>query len=191
MPPIPGEHSPSAGTPMTTNTTSLVKKDTNALRPWSEFLSDLSAVDTWIVHRAIEILDDQVVKHGPKLSSPQDVKDYLRLQLINEKREVFAVVFMDTQNRVLAYEPLFFGTIHQTSVYPRAIVQRAMSLNAASMILAHNHPSGSTQPSNADKQLTNQLKSLLESIDVRVLDHFIIGEGPAFSFAEQGLLTTT
>lgn len=176
---------------MTTNTTSLVKKDTNALRPWSEFLSDLSAVDTWIVHRAIEILDDQVVKHGPKLSSPQDVKDYLRLQLINEKREVFAVVFMDTQNRVLAYEPLFFGTIHQTSVYPRAIVQRAMSLNAASMILAHNHPSGSTQPSNADKQLTNQLKSLLESIDVRVLDHFIIGEGPAFSFAEQGLLTTT
>ncbi|MFC7298977.1 JAB domain-containing protein [Herminiimonas aquatilis] len=175
---------------MTTTINSCAEKQgTDSLRPWSEFLSDLTAVDTWIVHRAIEILDDHVIKHGPKLASPQDVKDYLRLQLINEQREVFAVVFMDTQHRVITYEPLFFGTIHQTSVYPRAIVQRAMSLNAASMILAHNHPSGSTQPSEADKQLTNRLKSLLESIDVRVLDHFIIGEGPAFSFAEHGLLT--
>ncbi|ABR91551.1 DNA repair protein RadC [Janthinobacterium sp. Marseille] len=164
------------------------KQDTNSLRHWSEFLHDLTAVDTWIVHRAIEILDEHVIKHGPKLTSPKDVKDYLRLQLLNEKREVFAVVFMDTQHRVLAYEPLFFGTIHQTSVYPRAIVQRAMSLNAASMILAHNHPSGSTHPSEADKQLTNRLKSLLESIDVRVLDHFIIGEEGTFSFAEHGLL---
>ncbi|CAL60883.1 putative DNA repair protein RadC [Herminiimonas arsenicoxydans] len=164
------------------------KQGTDTLRPWSELMRDLTAVDTWIVHRAIEILNDQVIKHGPKLASPQDVKDYLRLQLINEQREVFAVVFMDTQNRVIAYEPLFFGTIHQTSVYPRVIVQRAMSLNAASMILAHNHPSGSTQPSDADKQLTNRLKSLLESIDVRVLDHFIIGEEGTFSFAEHGLL---
>lgn len=164
------------------------KQDTDTLRPWSELMRDLTAVDTWIVHRAIEILNDQVIKHGPKLASPQDVKDYLRLRLINEQREVFAVVFMDTQNRVIAYEPLFFGTIHQTSVYPRVIVQRAMSLNAASMILAHNHPSGSTQPSDADKQLTNRLKSLLESIDVRVLDHFIIGEEGTFSFAEHGLL---
>ncbi|MBF8178371.1 DNA repair protein RadC [Herminiimonas contaminans] len=151
-------------------------------------MHDLTAVDTWIVHRAIEILDEHVIKHGPKLTSPKDVMDYLRLQLLHEMREVFAVVFMDTQHRVLAYEELFFGTIHQTSVYPRAIVQRAMSLNAASMILAHNHPSGSTQPSEADKQLTNRLKSLLESIDVRVLDHFIIGEEGTFSFAEHGLL---
>ncbi|WP_230089523.1 JAB domain-containing protein [Herminiimonas contaminans] len=164
------------------------KQDTNSLRHWSEFLHDLTAVDTWIVHRAIEILDEHVIKHGPKLTSPKDVMDYLRLQLLHEMREVFAVVFMDTQHRVLAYEELFFGTIHQTSVYPRAIVQRAMSLNAASMILAHNHPSGSTQPSEADKQLTNRLKSLLESIDVRVLDHFIIGEEGTFSFAEHGLL---
>ncbi|MDO9420325.1 MAG: DNA repair protein RadC [Herminiimonas sp.] len=164
------------------------QKDVDVLRPWSQLLQDLTAVDAWIVHRAIEILDEQVIKHGPRLSSPQDVKDYLRLQLINEQREVFAVVFMDTQSRVIAYEPLFFGTVHQTSVYPRVIVQRAMSLNAASMILAHNHPSGSTKPSDADKQLTNRLKSLLESIDVRVLDHFIIGEDGTFSFAEHGLL---
>jgi DNA repair protein RadC len=174
---------------MTTTISACAKKQViDSLRPWSEFLHDLAAVDSWIVHRAIAILDEHVIQHGPKLASPQDVKNYLRLQLFQEKREVFAVVFMDVQNRVIAYEPLFFGTIHQTSVYPRAIVQRAMSLNAASMILAHNHPSGSTQPSDADKQLTNRLKSLLESIDVRVLDHFIIGEGPAFSFAENGLL---
>lgn len=174
---------------MTTNINLCAEKlGTDSIPTWSEFLNDLTAVDTWIVHRAIEILDDHVIKHGPKLSSPQDVKDYLRLQLLYEKREVFAVVFMDTQNRVLAYEPLFLGTIHQTSVYPRAIVQRAMALNAASMILAHNHPSGSTQPSDADKQLTNRLKSLLESIDVRVLDHFIIGDEGTFSFAEHGLL---
>lgn len=164
------------------------QKDVDVLRPWSQLLQDLTAVDAWIVDRAIEILDEQVIKRGPRLTSPQDVKDYLRLQLINEQREVFAVVFMDTQSRVIAYEPLFFGTIHQTSVYPRVIVQRAMSLNAASMILAHNHPSGSTKPSDADKQLTNRLKSLLESIDVRVLDHFIIGEDGTFSFAEHGLL---
>ena len=164
------------------------EKNTCPLRSWNELLKDLTAVDTWIVHRAIEILDEHVISRGPKLSSPQDVKDYLRLQLTNEQREVFAVVFMDCQNRVIAYEPLFFGTIHQTSVYPRAIVQRAMSLNAASIIVAHNHPSGSTQPSEADKQLTNRLKSLLESIDVRVLDHFIIGEEGTFSFAEHGLL---
>lgn len=160
----------------------------DATRPWGELLQDLTAVDAWIVHRAIEILDDQVIKHGPKLRNPQDVKDYLRLKLIREQREVFAVVFLDAQQRVLAYEPLFLGTIHQTAVYPRIVVQRAMSLNAASMILAHNHPSGSTQPSEADKQLTNRLKSLLESIDVRVLDHFIIGEEGTFSFAEHGLL---
>ncbi len=175
---------------MTTTINSFTElQGTDTLRSWTEFLQDLSAVDTWIVHRAIEILDDQVIKHGPTLRNPQDVKDYLRLQLSNEQREVFAVVFMDAQSRVIAYEPLFFGTIHETSVYPRVIVQRAMSLNASSMILAHNHPSGSTQPSDADKQLTNRLKSLLDSIDVRVLDHFIIGEGPAFSFAEHGLLT--
>jgi len=175
---------------MTTNIdTYAVTQDTENPRLWSDFLNDLTAIDTWIVHRAIEILDEHVIKHGPKLSCPQEVKDYLRLQLINEQREVFAVVFMDALHRVIAYEPLFFGTIHQTSVHPRVIVQRAMSLNAASMILAHNHPSGSTQPSEADKLLTKRLTSLLESIDVRVLDHFIIGEGPAFSFAENGLLT--
>jgi DNA repair protein RadC len=175
---------------MTANINSYgIKESTDSLRTWSELLQDLTAVDTWIVHRAIEILDECVIKHGPTLASPQDVKDYLRLKLSNEQREVFSVVFMDSQHRVIAYEPLFFGTIHQTSVYPRAIIQRAMSLNAAAVILAHNHPSGSTQPSDADKHLTIHLKSILNQIDVRVLDHFIIGEGTAFSFAEHGLVT--
>jgi DNA repair protein RadC len=174
---------------MTTDISPSVENaNTEPLRHWNDFLQDLTAVDNWVVHRAIEILNEQVIKRGPKLCNPQDVKDYLHLQLFREKREVFAVVFMDTQQRVIAYEPLFFGTIHETSVYPRAIVQRAMFLNAASMILAHNHPSGNTQPSDADKQLTNRLKSLLDSIDVRVLDHFIIGEEGTFSFAENGLL---
>lgn len=144
--------------------------------------------EDWIVRQAIALLEHRLFKAGPCLSSPAAVRDYLRLKLVAEPNEVFAVVFMDSQHKVLAYEPLFKGTVDQTSVFPRVIVQRALALNASTLILAHQHPSGVTEPSAADRALTDRLKAALAMVDVRVLDHFIVGEGTPYSFAEAGLL---
>jgi len=122
------------------------------------------------------------------LSSPKQVRDYLCLKLGNLNREVFLVLFLDAQNRVLAQESMFEGTLTQTSVYPREVVKRALHHNAASMIFAHNHPSGLAQQSRADEMLTKALKDALALVDVRVLDHFIIAGNQTLSFAERGLL---
>jgi DNA repair protein RadC len=116
------------------------------------------------------------------------VRDYLRLKLVAEPNEILAVVFLNSQHQVLAFEPLFKGTVDQTPVYPRVLVQRALALNAAALILAHQHPSGKTEPSVADRAITERLTSALATIDVRVLDHFIVGKGSPYSFAEAGLL---
>lgn len=122
------------------------------------------------------------------LSSPKQVRDYLCLKLGSLSREVFIVLFLDAQNRVLAQEELFSGTLTQTSVYPREVVKRALHHNAASVILAHNHPSGVAQQSQADELLTNALKQALSLVDVRVLDHFIVAGNTSLSFAERCLL---
>ena len=128
------------------------------------------------------------MRQADALSSPQAVRDYLRLALAGKAHEVFCAVFLDSQNRVLAVEELFQGTLNQASVYPREVVKRALAHNAAALILAHNHPSGVAEPSRADENLTQILKTALALVDVRVLDHFVIGEGCAISFAERGLL---
>ena len=120
--------------------------------------------------------------------TPQAVRDYLQLQLGSRPHEVFAILFLDSQNRLIALEELFRGTLTQTSVYPREVVIRTLALNAASVVLAHNHPSGSAQPSRADKALTQNLKSALALVDVRVLDHFVVTSTQAVSMAELGLL---
>jgi DNA repair protein RadC len=125
---------------------------------------------------------------GFALSSPQAVRDYLRLKLQDRPHEVFGVVFLDAQNRVLAVEELFRGTLTQTSVYPREVVKRALAHNAAAAIFAHNHPSGIAEPSRSDEALTIALRQALALVDVKVLDHFVIGGGTAMSFAERGLL---
>lgn len=122
------------------------------------------------------------------LNSPQAVRDYLCLRLGNLTREVFVVLFLDAQNRVLAQEELFAGTLTQTSVYPREVVKRALHHNAAAVILAHNHPSGVAEPSRADELLTSALKQALALVDIRVLDHFVIAGNVAVSFAERGLI---
>ncbi|HEY0268921.1 MAG TPA: DNA repair protein RadC [Methyloradius sp.] len=122
------------------------------------------------------------------LSSPKQVRDYLCLKLGSLNREVFLVLFLDAQNRVLAQESMFEGTLTQTSVYPREIVKRTLHYNAASVIFAHNHPSGIAEPSRADELLTKALKEALALIDVRVLDHFIVAGNQTLSFAERGLL---
>ena len=131
---------------------------------------------------------DEKIKSTDALNSPQSVRDYLRLTLARLPHEVFVAVFLTAQNRVIAVEELFRGTLTQTSVYPREIVKRALAHNAASVILAHNHPSGEANPSAADRSLTKALAEALALIDVRVLDHFIVAPGASMSFAEQGLL---
>lgn len=127
-------------------------------------------------------------RHGDVLSSPAAVRDYLRLKLSALPHEVFAALFLDAQNRVLAVEELFHGTLTQTSVYPREVVKRALAHNAAALILAHNHPSGIAEPSQADRWLTEQLKTALALVDVKVLDHFIVAGAGGVSFAERGWL---
>jgi DNA repair protein RadC len=130
----------------------------------------------------------QEVQRRDNLSSPQAVRDYLRLNLAQRDREVFAAVYLDAQNRVIKVQELFTGTLTQTSVFPRDVVRYALLNNAAAVIFAHNHPSGLAEPSRADELLTQALKQALAVVDVRVLDHFIVGAGAAMSFAERGLL---
>jgi DNA repair protein RadC len=128
------------------------------------------------------------MKNGDAMSSPQSVRDYLRLTLQGKKHEIFLGIFLDAQNRTIATEELFKGTLTQTSVYPREVVKRALHHNAAAIIFAHNHPSGVAEPSRADEILTQSLKQALALVDVNVLDHFIVGAGSAMSFAERGLI---
>ena len=130
----------------------------------------------------------QQLKERAALDTPEAVKHYLQLHLGAKKHEVFAVLFLDSQHRLLALEELFRGTLTQTSVYPREVVLRALHHHAAAVVLAHNHPSGSVQPSKADEALTKALKAALALIDVRVLDHVIVGPGQALSMTERGLL---
>jgi DNA repair protein RadC len=130
----------------------------------------------------------QQLQERTVFADPQAVKHYLQLHLAARSHEVFAVLFLDVQNKLLAMEELFRGTLTQTSVYPREVVIRALHHQAAAVVLAHNHPSGTVQPSRADEALTHTLKAALALVDVRVLDHIIVGPGQALSMAEQGLV---
>ena len=122
------------------------------------------------------------------LTSPQATRAFLKTQLYGHPREVFACLFLDNRHRVVRYEELFRGTIDGASVHPREVVRRALDVNAAAVIFAHNHPSGVAEPSQADLRITQRLKDALALVDVRVLDHFIIGDGEGTSLAERGLL---
>lgn len=128
------------------------------------------------------------LKTGSALTSPGAVRDFLRLALAARDHEVFIVLFLDAQHRVLRSTELFRGTLTQTSVYPREVVRAALAANAAAVIFAHNHPSGIAQPSQADELLTRQLREALALVEIRVLDHFIVAGNQTLSFAERGLL---
>jgi DNA repair protein RadC len=130
----------------------------------------------------------QQLKERTVFADPDTIKHYLKLHLAARSYEVFAVIFLDAQNRLLAMEELFRGTLSQTSVYPREVALRALHHQASAVVLAHNHPSGTVQPSRADEALTQTLKAALALLDVRVLDHIIVGPGQALSMAEKGLL---
>jgi DNA repair protein RadC len=124
---------------------------------------------------------------GDALCSPQQTRQFLTAQLANYPHEVFACLFLDNRNRVISFEKMFYGTIDGASVYPREVVKLALKKNAAAVIFAHNHPSGIAEPSRADEQITQRLKEALSLVDIRVLDHFVVGD-EVVSFAERGLL---
>ena len=139
-----------------------------------------------IIHAARSAINRRF-RRGKALSSPTDSRDFLKLKLAHLEHEVFAILWLDNRHRVLGFEELFRGTIDGSSVYPREVVKSALHHNAAACILAHNHPSGVSAASNADRSITSRLKDSLSLIDVRVLDHIIVGED-CLSFAETGLL---
>jgi DNA repair protein RadC len=165
-----------------TNSTSIVEVDTQSDS------HSLERHEDSIIRRAITILEQRLFDRDPALGSPAAVKPYLRLKLTAEEDEVFAVLFLDAGHRILAFEVIFHGTIDQACVYPRPVIKRVLFHNAAAVILAHNNPSGRCQPSEADHTLTRRLNAALALMDVRVLDHIIVGQGEPFSFAEAGLL---
>ncbi|MGF1699859.1 DNA repair protein RadC [Photobacterium makurazakiensis] len=130
----------------------------------------------------------EIIKKGDALTSPESTRKYLSRILRDRHREAFFVLFLDNQHRVLSGEVLFEGTIDSASVYPREVVKRSLELNAAALILAHNHPSGVAEPSQADRRITRRISDALALVDIRVLDHFVVGDGEITSFAEQGWL---
>ena len=148
---------------------------------------DSTNADDKTIAAALAILANRVSGRDV-MKDPATVKAYLQVKLATLEQEVFHVVFLDAQNRVIVDETMFRGTLTQTSVYPREVVKRALEINAAAVLLSHNHPSGSPEPSRADEFLTMTLKAALALIDVRVLDHVVVSASGTMSFAERGLL---
>ena len=149
------------------------------------------AHDDAIIAEALSILERRLADSKARniiLTSPESVMDYLRLSLCDRPQEVFTCLFLDNRHKLIKAEEMFYGTIDGASVHPREVLRRALELRSAAVIFAHNHPSGEANPSNADFRITQRLKDALAMIDVRVLDHFIIGNGKPYSFAEHGTL---
>lgn len=140
-----------------------------------------------IIDLALAILSSRH-RPGQVLTSPTETTRFLTLKFAGYKNEVFCAIFLDNRHRVLSFEELFVGTIDGAAVYPRVVVQRAMEINAAAVIFAHNHPSGIAEPSQADQSITRRLKEALSLVDVRVLDHIVVGNEGTTSFTERGFL---
>ncbi len=141
-----------------------------------------------IVHVALRLLENKLRREDAVISTPQDAKDYCRLKLGDLGHEVFMVMYLDSQHRVISSEELFRGTIDAASVYPREVVKQALAHNAAAVVFSHNHPSGVSEPSSADKQLTTRLIESLGLMGIRVLDHIVVSAVGSCSFAERGFL---
>lgn len=161
--------------------------------PLSEFrsikgLGEAKYVQLMAAHELARRALEEQIRRDTVLTSPDQVRDYLRLRIGHLPHEVFFGLFLDAQHRLLAAQELFRGTLCQTSVHPREIVKRALALNAAAVVFAHNHPSGVAEPSRADELLTRSLKDALQLVEVRVLDHLIVAHGDTMSFAERGLI---
>ena len=140
-----------------------------------------------ILEAARQVIE-QKMQRGETFTSPEAVKDYLRAKLAGYEQEVFAMLFLDTRHRLIDYVEMFHGTIDSAEVHPREVVKEALRLNAAALVISHNHPSGNPEPSAADRVLTKRLREALSMVDVRVLDHIIVGGTKTTSFAERGLI---
>ena len=150
------------------------------------FARELAPADQQTVREALTLLACQLREPGARFTSSHAVRDWLRLQLASLEREEFTVLFLDNQHRLIAHETLFTGTINHTQVHPREVVKSGLRYNAAAAVLAHNHPSGDPEPSKADRQLTDRLKEVLGLVDVKTLDHLVVGQDGIVSFAERG-----
>jgi len=131
---------------------------------------------------------NETIEKQNAITSPDDTRQYLKARLRHKAYEVFAALFLDNRHRVIQYEELFRGTIDGASVYPREVVKKALEYNAAALIIAHNHPSGVAEPSQADEQITQRLNKALALVDIRLLDHLVVGDGEVVSLAERGVL---
>ena len=147
----------------------------------------LPVSDDIVISTALKLLAQRVAK-GSLLSSPNAVKNYLRLRFADLQHEVFCLLYVDNRNRLIACEDLFRGTIDGATVHPREVVKAALRHNAAGVLIAHNHPSGVAEPSQADELITRRLKTALEYVDIRVIDHLVVSAGEAVSMAERGIL---
>lgn len=143
--------------------------------------------DDAVIHRALAILEARLRKHEHEFHNPTDVKSYLRLHYRNHEHEEFNVLFLSNENKLIANECMARGTLDQAAVYPREVAKTALKLNAASIILAHNHPEGGSMPSDPDKQMTKHMSQALGLVGVRVLDHMVVGTQGVHSFAQDGL----
>lgn len=166
----------------------------NAIKHINECLPAVGydAKEYRVLSKAIELLKSKLKKEGACVTSPvyasNEAKLLFSMALAEKEREVFMVMFLDTQNRIIDTAELFSGTVDGATVYPREVVKAALAVNATSVIFAHNHPSGSTEESEADKRLTDRLKEALALVDIRVIDHIIVGKDKTLSFAERGIL---
>ncbi len=158
------------------------------LEPQTLRRADLTPDEQSLVEKAISCLERTYRVKGVAMTSPEATRDYLKLHLYGLPYEVFAVMYLDNRHRVIRYEELFRGTIDGSSVHPREVVRKVLTTNTAAVIFAHNHPSGVAEPSQSDLRITQRLREALSLIDVRVLDHMIIGDGNIVSLAERGLL---
>ena len=152
------------------------------------FAATLSPAEQRTIRRALTLLESQLREPGAAFTSTAAVRDWLRLQLAGQERELFMVLYLDNQHRLLTHETLFKGTINHTQVHPREVVRSALKHNAAAVVVAHNHPSGVAEASQVDRQITERLRKAMELMDIHLLDHLVVGSMDMVSFAERGWL---
>ncbi|WP_275257313.1 RadC family protein [Citrobacter koseri] len=152
------------------------------------FACELAPTDQQTIRTAMTLLECQLREPGAAFTSSSSVRDWLRLQLATLDREAFTVLWLDNQHRLIAHDTLFLGTINSITVHPREVVKSGLKNNAAAAVLAHNHPSGEAEPSQADRLMTERLKQALDLVDIRLLDHLVVGGMDIISFAERGWL---
>lgn len=146
----------------------------------------MTSSDERTVARAIKILSKELAAPGELLTAPSVVKRYLTLRLAKKEHEIFGALWLNAKNQLIANEDMFFGTLTQATIHPREVVKKALGYNAASLVCYHNHPSGTPSPSEADRQITTVLKNALQLVEVRLIDHIIVGGLDCYSFAEHG-----